>query len=81
MTSKAASHVATEFVENWVIAYGIPNYFLSYNGPQCVAKFFSAVWIFLGLKQLKTSAYHPQMKGQTELYKKNIVASPRHYVA
>lgn len=80
MTKTKAIHVADVFIDNWIILYGISNYLLSDYGPQFVSKFFGAICGFLGVKQLTTTAYHPQTNGQTELYKKVIVSRLRHYI-
>lgn len=81
LTKTTANHVATAFLENWVISYEIPNYLLTDNGLQFVAKFFAAICLYMGLNQVTTTAYHPQTNGQTERYNKTIVARLRHYVA
>lgn len=60
-----ASIVAQTFVDNWIMPYGIPATLLTDNGPQFVGTFFAAVCLILGVKQLTTTAYHPQTNGQT----------------
>jgi len=81
LSKTTAPHVAQAFVDHWVMPYGIPASVLSDNGPQFVSKFMGAVCGILGVKQLTTTAYHPQTNGQTERYNKTIVARLRHYVA
>ena len=75
-----ATTVATIFVDHWVIPYGIPNYVLTDNGPQFVAKFFASVCLALGVKHVTTTAYHPRTNGQTERFNRTIVTRLRHYV-
>jgi len=80
VASITAPHVASIFVDHWVIPYGIPEQILSDNGKQFVSKFFAALCAFLGAKLTTTTAYHPQCNGQTERYNKTIIARLRHYV-
>ena len=68
LSSTTAPAVANAFINNCVIPYGLPVSILSDNGPQFVAKFFEAVCLTLGLKQVTSTAYHPQTNGQTERY-------------
>lgn len=64
-----------------VTPYGIPSYQLTDIGLQFVAKLFESVRVFLGVKQLTTTAYHPKINGQSECYNKTIVVRLSHYVA
>lgn len=54
---------------------------LAENRPQIVRKFFETLRTFLGVKDLTTTAYHPQANGQAERYNKIIVPRLRHHVA
>lgn len=42
-TKTKATHIATIFLEIWVLPYGIPKLVLTEKGPQFVVKFFSAL--------------------------------------
>ena len=66
LSSTTAPAVANDFIDNWVILYGLPVSILSENGPQFVAKFFEAVCLTLGLKHVTTTAYQSQTNGQKE---------------
>ena len=79
--STKAPAVAQAFLENWVYVYGAPNFLLTDNGPQFVAKFFEAVCALLGVRHFMTTAYHPQTNGQTERFNRTILDRLRHYVA
>jgi transposase InsO family protein len=46
--------------------HGIPKTIVSDRGPQFVSKFWSELHKSLGTKLLHSSAYHPQISGQTE---------------
>lgn len=43
MDKKTASIVASSLHDYWIMPYGIQNFVLSDNGPQCVAKSFESV--------------------------------------
>lgn len=73
-TSKTtATNVANVFLDQCIVPYGIPDYSLADNGPEFVSKFLATLCTFLGLKNLTTTAYHPQTSGQVEWYTKTIV--------
>jgi hypothetical protein len=46
--------------------HGVPKTIMSDRGPQFVSKFWEELHKSLGTKLLHSSAYHPQMSGQTE---------------
>jgi transposase InsO family protein len=46
--------------------HGVPNTIVSDWGAQFVSKFWEELHKSLGTKLLHSSAYHPQMSGQTE---------------
>ncbi len=60
--------------------FGTPRVFLSDNGPQLTAKVFQEACRILGIKNVYTSTYHPQAKGQVERYNRTILSMLRHYV-
>ena len=68
LSSNTAPSVANAFIDKWGIPHGLPVSILSDNGSQFVAKFFEAACLTLGLKQVTSTAYHPQTNGQTERY-------------
>lgn len=59
-------HVAIVFIDHWIYPYGIPDHLLTVKGSPFVSRFFAALCGFLGLKHLKTTAFHPQTYGQAE---------------
>lgn len=69
------------FLNNWVFPYGIPQSVLTDNGPKFIAQLFRFVCPVFGLKLIAITAYHHQSNGQTEQYKKFIVALLRHCVS
>ncbi len=61
--------------------HGAPRSVFSDNGKQLTAKFFQHVCETVGMKNLSTTAYHPQGNGQCERFNRTILTSLRHYVA
>lgn len=76
-----ALSVANAFINHWVFAYGAPARLLSDNGSQFTAKFFQAICTKLGIKNVFTTAYHPQTNGQTESFNRKILSGLRAFVA
>ncbi|CDF38390.1 unnamed protein product [Chondrus crispus] len=72
--------VARAFVENWIYPYGPPAYLLSDNGGQFASKFFQKICQIMGIRNLFTTAYHPQTNGQVERFNQTILSGIRHYV-
>ena len=72
--------VAQAFCYHWVFVYGMPKTLLSDNGTQFSSKFFQACCIELGIKQVFTTAYHPQCNGQVERFNRTILSQLRAYV-
>jgi len=76
-----ARTVAKAFCDHWVFNFGPPRYVLSDNGKQFASKFFLSVCSTLRIRNLFTSAYHPQTNGQTERFNRTILAGLRHFIA
>ena len=55
--------VVVAFVEAWVLKYGPPKTLISDNGEQFASKFFQALCPLLGISNIFTSTYHPQING------------------
>ncbi|CDF32578.1 unnamed protein product [Chondrus crispus] len=72
--------VARAFVENWIYPYGPPASLLSDNGGQFASKFFQKICQIMGIRNLFTTAYHPQTNGQVERFNQTILSRIRHYV-
>ena len=73
--------IAKAFVENWVYPYGPPAYLLSDNGGQFASRYFQSICAILGVRNLFTTAYHPQTNGQAERFNRTILAGLRQYIA
>lgn len=81
LSKRTALHVGNVFLEDGIIPYRIPRYFLIGNGPQFLAKFFAVVCAYLDVAQLNTTASNPLKSLQSERFNKTIVARLRHHVA
>lgn len=76
-----ASHIASLLMDNWVVPYEIPEYFLSDSRTQSTSKFFETLRPFLGTNRLTTTASYPQTNGKAECFNQMIIARLQHYVA
>jgi Integrase zinc binding domain/Integrase core domain/RNase H-like domain found in reverse transcriptase len=81
MRKITANEVSCAFFVHWIACYVVPLILLSDNGAQFVAKFFQAICTTLGVKQLFTSAYHPQCNGQTERFNRTVLGMLVYYVS
>ena len=54
---------------------------LSDNGGEFIAKFFRAVCRIFGIRNLFTTAYHPQTNGQAKRFNRTLKSALRKYVA
>ena len=76
-----AHKVAQAFLEHWCFNYEFPAILLSDNGSQFTAALFKTVCTELGIRQLFTTAYHPQTNGQVERFNRTILAGIRAFRA
>ena len=58
--------LAKLYVENIVKLHGVPNRIVSDRGTQFTSRFWKSLHKAMGTKLDFSSAYHPQMDGQTE---------------
>ena len=75
--SITADAVAKAFCEAWVFKFGPPALLLFDNGGQFTSKFFQHVGKILEVRQLFTTAYHPQTNDQVERFNRTILAGLR----
>ena len=61
-----APQVAYLFFNNWVRFFGVPWYVIHNRDVNFTAAFWKALWSLLGTQTVFSSAYHPQIDGQTE---------------
>jgi transposase InsO family protein len=54
------------YLDRIICLHGVPKMIISDRGAQFVARFWEHLQASLGTKLIQSSAYHPQMNGQTE---------------
>lgn len=60
------THLATIFLENWILWNGIPKYELLHNSPQYVSRVFTALCPFFRAKKQMTPTYDQRTSGQVK---------------
>ena len=81
LRSVTALLVAMAFCDNWAYPYGPPAYLLSDSGGQFASKYFQSICRILGIRNLFSTAYHPQANGQVERFNRTLLSGLRQYVA
>jgi len=61
-----ATLTAQNYINHVYWHFGLPNLFLSDRGPQFSSQVFREMARLLGIKTLRSTAYHPQTDGETE---------------
>jgi transposase InsO family protein len=65
-TIYTAKKYAKIYLEHIIRLHGVPKTIISDQGAQFVAYFWEQLQSSLGTKLIRSSAYHPQIDGQTE---------------
>lgn len=81
IANTSAKEVASIFLDNCIVRFGIPSYVLPDDCLHFVSKFFEAFSWYLGVNHVTTTSYQPQTNTQIEWYNKTIVAGLRQYAA
>lgn len=66
LPNKESKTVATEFVKNFILRYGIPGNIITDQGAEFLASLFVETCKILNIKQLHSTAYHHQTLGALE---------------
>lgn len=64
--SITAKQTALNYIEHVYRRFGLPDSFLSDRGPQFSSQVFREIAKLLGIKTIRSTAYHPQTDGETE---------------
>jgi hypothetical protein len=70
ITTKATAKL---FFEQVWVHFGIPQTIVSYQDSRFLSTFWSSLWSLLDTKLTKSTAFHPQIDGQTEVLNRMIV--------
>ena len=76
ITTKATAELLFERV--WV-HFGIPQSIISDRDNRFLSAFWSSLWLMLDTKLTKSTTFHPQTDGQTEVVKEMIIHILRMY--
>jgi hypothetical protein len=79
-TDTTAASVALSYFCSWVSYYGAPLALLSDNGPPFRSKLFRSFNLALGTHCVFTTAYRPQVNGQTERFNRTLLDMIRAFV-
>lgn len=67
-----AETVAKALYEHWIVRFGCPKRLTSDLAKNFQSKLFTHLMLLLGVKQFRTTAYHPQSNGAVERYHKSL---------
>ena len=79
-TTIDATGVAKVIIDVIVWHYGLPNSIVSDQGSVFTSKFWSSLCYFLGIKQKLSTAFYPQIDGQTKRQNSTIEAYLRAFI-
>lgn len=68
------------FTAHWMFVYGTITSLLIDNSKQMASKFFTHICQILGVKNLFTTTYHPQINGQADKFNRTICSALRKYI-
>ena len=78
--------VAKAFISRWVATFGVPAFIRTDRGSQFESKLFNRLSQLLGIKRIRTTAYHPIANGLVERFHRQLKAAikalnnPNHWV-
>ncbi|CAF1061670.1 unnamed protein product [Brachionus calyciflorus] len=76
-----ADMISDAIISSWICLYSIPEYILSDRGKNFQSMLLELIYEKLDIKQLRTTAYHPECDGQSERFIRTLKAMIRGYVA
>lgn len=79
-TKKSSTHMASIFLDHWIIQFGTRKNFLTDKGSQFVNKFIVAICSYRGVKHQITTAYNPETNENAKQYNSTIDTRLEHNV-
>lgn len=75
MVDITADNVARAFYSEWIARYGVPSSITTDQGRQFESQLLRELNNLLGIKRIRTTAYHPQANGIVERWHRQLKAS------
>jgi transposase InsO family protein len=72
MRGQTAEEVSKAFVENVILAYGLPQVILSDCGASFLSDTFMGICKLLGIKKIKTTPFRPESNGSDERSRRSL---------
>ena len=72
-----ADMVASSIISTWIARYGVPKNIITDRGSQFESDLFNSLSKQLGIKHLRSTAYHPQTNGMIERFHRTFKQSLR----
>lgn len=76
-----AATVAEAFVAGWISRFGVPTIITTDRGRQFESALFSTLLRTIGVRRIRTTAYHPMANGLVERFHRQLKAALRAYPA
>jgi hypothetical protein len=74
-----AETVAKVFITTIITRHGVPQKLLTDKGTNFLSKMMSAIYKYLGVDKIQTTAYHPSTNGVIERFNKTLTQMLSHY--
>ena len=71
----SATHLAEQFIHQWVAKFGVPKNITTDRGANLIASVFPHLHRLLGISHIKTTPYHPAANGMIERFHRTLKAA------